>query len=194
MMETLWLSRALDGLGHDVRYGARQLRRSPGFTAVALLTLVLGIGANTAIFSLIDAALFKRLPVPRPEQLVSAIVRTPSGGWMTNVPSELFDELRRAPRAFSGVLAFWQRRATVRFDADSEQALVQHVSGAYYPTLGVRAFMGRLIEPADDTPDGGAVAVLAYDFWTRRFGADPAVLGMWQVMQRPSWSLPAGFA
>jgi hypothetical protein len=155
----------------------RQLRRSPGFTAVALLTLAFGIGANTALFSLLDAALLKRLPVSHPEQLVSVIVTIPAGASMANVPSVLFDELRKAPRAFSGVFAFWQENATIRWGSESERALVQHVSGEYYGTLGVRPFLGRLIAMADDTADGGDVAVLGYDFWVRRFAADPAVLG-----------------
>jgi hypothetical protein len=169
--------RALEGLGQDVRYGLRQLRRSPGFTAVALLTLALGIGANTALFSLLDAALLKRLPVPHSEQLLSVIVTTPAGGWRSNVPSVLFDELRKAPRSFSGVFAFWQQNTTIRWSGESERALVQHVSGDYYGTLDVRPFLGRLIARADDRPDGGDAAVLGYDFWVRRFAADPAVLG-----------------
>jgi predicted permease len=166
----------LDSLGQDVRYGFRLLRRSPGFAAVALLTLTLGIGGTVALFSLLDAAMFKRLPLPNPEQLVSVIVTTPAGGWMSNVPSALFQELRREPRSFSGVLAFHQDRATIRWGADSERALVLSVSGEYYATLGVSAFLGRLIGPADDTIDGG-VAILGYDFWVRRFGSDPAILG-----------------
>jgi predicted permease len=171
-----------DSLGQDVRYGFRQLRRSPGFTAVALLTLTLGIGGTVALFSLLDAAMFKRLPLPNPEQLVSVIVTTPGGGWMSNVPSALFQELRREPRSFSGVLAFYQGRATIRWDADSERALVLHVSGEYYATLGVSPFLGRLLGPADDTTDGGGVAILGYDFWVRRFGSDPAVLGQTVVV------------
>ncbi len=166
-----------DGLTHDVRYGLRQLRRTPAVTAVALLTLALGIGANTALFTLLDAALFKQLPVTRPAQLVSVIVTMPSGGWMSNVPSALFEELRRAPRSFSGVFGFWQGLANVQWGADIERVVVQHVSGDYYTTLGVPPFAGRLIERPDDRADGGEVAVLGHDFWMRRFGGDASIIG-----------------
>lgn len=169
--------RPLEGFIQDTRYGLRQLRRFPGFTLVAVLTLALGIGANTALFSLLDAALLKRLPVPHPEQLVSVIVTTRGGAWMTNVPTQLFDELRTAPRSFSGVFAFWQHTANIQLDSETDRAEIQLVSGEYYRTLGVSAFLGRLIEPADDAGYGAAVAVLGYDFWVRRLGADPAVVG-----------------
>lgn len=167
--------RAVDGLGQDVGYGLRQLRRSPGFTGVALLTLALAIGANAALFSLLDAAMFKRLPVPQPERLVSVIVTMPSGGWMSNVPSPLFQELRREPRCFSSVTAFYQDRATIRWGAESDRALVLYASGDYYATLGVRPLIGRLIGPEDDAD--GSAAVLGHDFWVRWLAADPAVLG-----------------
>ena len=167
----------MDGILQDIRYGLRRLARAPGFAGTAALTLALGIGANAALFSLLDAALFKRLPVPDPEQLVSVVVTTRTGGWMANVPSVLFEELRREPRSFSGLFAFWQESATIRVDGEAERALVQQVSGDYHATLGVGARLGRLIERADDTTGGADVAVLGYDFWTRRFAADPAVLG-----------------
>jgi putative ABC transport system permease protein len=168
--------RQLEALVQDARYGLRQLRRSPGFTVVAILTLALGIGVNTALFSLLDAALLKRLPVSHPEQLMSVIVTTRAGGWMTNVPTELFDELLKQERPFSRVFAFWQQTAILRVDGENERTMSQLVSGDYYATLGVSPFVGRLIEPTDDTGDGAAVAVLGYDFWVRRFHADPNVI------------------
>ena len=169
-------SRLIGDVVQDVRYGLRKLRHSPGFTLVAVLTLALGIGANTALFSLLDAALLKRLPVSHPEQLVSVIVTTRTA-WMTNVPSPLFDALRTAPRAFSGVFAFWQERANVRFDREVERAAVQLVSGDYYSTLRVPAFLGRLVGPEDQAAGSGSVAVLGYEFWVRRFASDRAALG-----------------
>jgi hypothetical protein len=98
----------------DIRYGLRQFARTPGLTAVAILTLAIGIGATTAIFSLLDAATLQRLPVQHPEQLRTVIVTTPAGPWMGNVPSVFFDQLREAPSSFSGVFAFW--RTTMNVD------------------------------------------------------------------------------
>ena len=169
--------RPLSGLPEDVRQGLRRLWRSPGFTAAAVLTLTIGIGATTAFFSLLDAALLRRLPFAHPEQLVSVIVTTRAGGWQSNVPGALFDELRRAPKSFSGVFAFWAGTSDFRVGDEVERAMIQHVSGDYYSTLGVRAAVGRLIDRSDDTPSGGSVAVLGYEFWRRSFAADPAIVG-----------------
>jgi len=132
----------------DLRYAVRGLVKAPGFTAVAMLTLGLGIGANTAIFSLLDEALFQRLPVEHPEELRTTIVVSRKGETMSNVPSELFQELRRAPRAFSGVIAYWQTEMNLDTGGDADRVLVQYVSGRYYSTLGVPIFLGRPIVDA----------------------------------------------
>jgi predicted permease len=154
----------------------RALRATPGFTAVAILTLGLGVGANTAVFSLLDALLFQRLPVVHPEQLRSAVVVSTAGEVMSNVPSEFFDELRREPRAFAGVMACWRTEMNLDSGGDPERVLVQYVSGSYYSTLGVPMYLGHPITPADETSDE-RVAVVSYRFWQRRLGADPSVLG-----------------
>ena len=160
----------------DIRYGLRQFARTPGLTAVAILTLAIGIGATTAIFSLLDAATLQRLPVQHPEQLRTVIVTTPAGAWMGNVPSVFFDQLREAPSSFSGVFAFWRTTMNVDTGGDIERIEVQLVSGGYYSTLGVSVFGGRLIDDEDDR-NRRRVAVLSHAFWVRRFGGDPSVLG-----------------
>ncbi len=171
----------------DIRYGWRMLLKNPGFTFIAALTLVLGIGSNTAIFSVIDAVLLKMLPVERPEQLYfiqTVGTRLPDGG----APRySCFERFRDQSQSFTGIAAFGGG-ADHRFKIDGqlEEVRGQVVSGNYFSLLGVKAVLGRTFSPADDFvpckggPDG-LVAVISYNCWTRRFGRDPAVIG--KVMQ-----------
>ena len=156
--------------------------RRPGFTLAAALTLALGIGANTAIFSLVDTVLVRSLPVSRPEELVlleQVMVR----GDTQNISRPLFERLREDESVFSGVFAAQDGLATVelggRASADrSQTARVQAVSGEYFQVLGTSALVGRAFTPDDDrTPGAHPVAVLSHNFWTRRMGGDPAVVG-----------------
>jgi putative ABC transport system permease protein len=159
----------------DLRHGLRQFARAPMLTTVAVLTLAIGIGATTAIFSLLDAALLEPLPVPHADELRNVIVVSPDGASMSNVPSAFFDQLRDAS-SFSGVCAFWRSLMTVGAGGESERIPVQLVSGGYYATLGVRAFAGRLIDDADER-DRRPVAVVSYAYWRRRFGSNPSAIG-----------------
>ncbi len=171
-------TRILHDIFQDSRYALRGMKRSPIVTVIAVLSLALGIGANTAIFSLLDAAMIKTLPVRHPEQLVTLRVETPDGGWMSNVPSELFDEVRKSPRAFSGVFAFWRQTVPVQLEGDTFLAPVQTVSGDFFATLGVQPELGRLINRADDdAAETAPVAVISHAFWVRRFGADRSAIG-----------------
>src|SRR5438046_133085 len=128
---------------HDLRYALRGLAATPGFTAVALLTLGLGIGANTAVFSLLDDALYQRLPVRDPGALRTLVVTSQRNEEMSNVPSELFQALRESPRAFSDVFAWMRTEMNVDAGGDAERVLVQYVSGRYYASLGVAMAVGR---------------------------------------------------
>ena len=160
----------------DLRYAVRGLANSPAFTTIAILMLALGIGANTAVFSLLDEALYQRLPVRDPRALRTVVVTAFGGAEMSNVPSELFEALRESPRAFSDVFA--SMRTEMNFDAgeDSERVLVQYVSGRYHSSLGVRMWLGRPIVTTDeDNPE--PVAVLSHRFWLRRFGGQPSAIG-----------------
>src|SRR5262245_29817104 len=170
--------RLIDELRGDVSYAFRLLRRSPAFTLVALLSLGLGIGANTAIFSLIDTVLIKRLPVEDPQRLVSG---GKSGG-SSGPPYPCFERLRDHNRFLSGIAAFDERMFKVSIDGVAERVRGQYASGSYFDLLGVRAIHGRLLMPSDDSEMGrggpdGAVAVISEGYWTRRFGRNPAVLG-----------------
>lgn len=168
-LETLW---------QDVRFGLRMLRKQPGFTLIAVLTLALGIGANTAIFSLIDAVLLKMLPVKQPQEL--ALLRhTISGKTVTPFPYRTYKQLLEQNEAFDGLLAWHPLRLTVSVDNSAEPAVAgQLVSGNYYSVLGVNAALGRTIAPEDDrAPGESPVCVISYNYWQRRFGGDPTVVG-----------------
>jgi predicted permease len=173
VLETLW---------QDIRYGARMLRKNPGFTAVAVLTLALGIGANTAIFSLMDAVLLKWLPVERPDQLYfiqNVGPRSHDGG---APPYPCFELLRDHNQSFTGLAAFTWFGQGMRIADQVEMVSGYRVSGNYFSLLGVNAALGRTFSPADDAVPGqggpdGLTAVISYNYWTHRFGLDPAVLG-----------------
>src|SRR5215831_5111954 len=175
--------RLIEDLIQDLRYGLRTLRKSPGFTAVAALSLALGIGANTAIFSLVDAVLLKMLPVKSPEQLV-AIASFDQRGERSKIFSyPIFEQIRDRSQVFTGVLAAEDDTNSVEMvgpepGGRTEQAEVQLVSGEYFQVLGVNAVAGRLLTAADNQKPGAhPVATLSYSFWRRRFGGDVSVVG-----------------
>jgi predicted permease len=169
----------LETAARDLRYGLRGLRRTPGFTAAAVLSLALGIGANTAIFSLFHALMLRLLPVERPQELVS--IRQ-SGGWIEGPMSyPLFQEIARRGDLFTGVIArtpVAKTHFTPRPGGRGEFAQREFVSGNYFTMLGIKPALGRLFTEDDDRiPGGHPVAVLGYDFWRNRYNADPGILG-----------------
>jgi predicted permease len=169
----------VEHIGQDVRYAIRMFGRSPGFIVVVVMTLALGIGANTAVFSLINAVLLKMLPVKDPEQLVKFSKVRPDASqndWFSYPEVELF---QHETHAFSGVFAFANLGAVnVEVNGHGEIANGQVVSGNYFSTLGVSAILGRTVDPADDRVSGGsAVAVIGYKYWRERLAGDPAVVG-----------------
>jgi predicted permease len=171
-----------DEMFQDLRYGARMLLKSKGLTTVAVLSLALGVGANTAIFSLIDAVLLKTLPVERPEQLYfiqSVGTQRPDGG---APPYPCFERFRNQSQSLAGMAAFSSMDPRLKIDGQIEEVHGQGVSGNYFSLLGVKAVLGRTFSPADDSVPGkggpdGLVAVISYNYWTRRFGRDPEVIG-----------------
>jgi predicted permease len=169
----------LETLVQDVRYALRMLRKSPGFTAVVVLTLALGIGANTAIFSLMNAVLLQSLPVRNPEQLI--VLRYTDAqprGAEEDFSYPMYQALRDKSTAFDGVLTRSGVSFNVTYAGQSEWAYGELVSGNYYEVLGVRPWLGRLLSPEDDrTPGAHPVAVLSYGYWQTRFGSDPSIVG-----------------
>jgi hypothetical protein len=174
--------RLFDELRGDAGYAVRLLRRSPAFAVVALLSLGLGIGANTAIFSLIDTVLVKTLPVRDPQGLFFVDNTGGRSGGGNGPPYPCFERLRDHNRFLSGIAAFDERLLKVTIDGAPEQVRGQYVSGSYFDLLGVRPIHGRLLTPADDAEPGrggpdGPVAVISDAYWTRRFARDRSVLG-----------------
>jgi hypothetical protein len=171
----------LEHLLQDLRYAARMLRHNPGFTTVAVLSLALGIGANTAIFSLIDTVLLRMLPVQNPEQLVFVDnVGARGGGGAPPYPC--FEQFRDRDHYFSGLSAFSPYNMRISIDGRPEEVMAQQASGNYFAVLGLEAWAGRTFGPADDSVIGkggpdGPVAVISYRYWKRRFAMSPAVLG-----------------
>ena len=162
----------------DVRYGGRMLRKSPALTAVAILSLALGIGANTAIFTIIDAIALKMLPVKNPSELVQ--LGRYFGAQRGNFSYPWYRQIRDQSHSFADVFAI-SGGDPCRFRAGTETERVdcQYVTGNFYGALGVTAVIGRVIQPEDDQLGGQPtpVAVLSYGFWKRRFGMDPSVIG-----------------
>jgi predicted permease len=168
----------------DLRYGLRTLARNPGFTAVAVLTLALGIGANTSIFSLLDQVLLRSLPVAEANRLVILHEEEWKNGWSTSDNTEMvysyphYKEVRDQVPLFDGVIARAGVPLSVTAAGTSERAQGEIVSGNYFPVLGVRPAVGRLLDAADDgLPGASPVAVLSYGYWSRRFGADLQLVG-----------------
>ena len=164
---------------HDLRYTMRVLARDRGFTAVAVLSLTLGIGANTAVFTLINALLLRNLPVERPERLVELSSVRRDGRIPFSFP--MFREVERGQRVFSGLIG-WSPGGMYNVEVNGvhSQEHVRAVTGNYYSELGVSPLLGRLITLEDVNPHNGAtsqVAVLGYEFWQSRFGGAPDVVG-----------------
>lgn len=195
----VWRVVWLEELWQDMRYGLRMLRNSPGFTAVAVLTLALGIGANTAIFSLIDAVMLRSLPVENPSQLVllkwSARNAPRIHGYMSSgdCPSDLsrgaanpsgcsfsepmFREIRNANQ-FSGVAAF-ANSGPVALTGNGPATMIngQLVSGDFFRTMGLKAAAGRVLEASDDLPTAAPVVVLNYGYWRSSYGGALDAIG-----------------
>ena len=167
----------LESTLQDLRYAVRQLRKNAGFTAVVIASLTLGIGANTAIFTLIDALLLRVLPVVEPQQLQLVTVRQPNG--TRSFEHAEFRALRTANPVFADIAAYGTTRLNVSIEGLAEPtAEGQLVSGTYFSLLGVGAIVGRTIGPEDDAaPNAHPVAVIGYQYWRRRFGLDPAAVG-----------------
>jgi macrolide transport system ATP-binding/permease protein len=167
-MHTLW---------QDLRYGARMLAKNPGFTLVAVLALTLGIGANSAIFSFVDEALVRPLPVPHPEQLTLLSQANPRG-FTTGFAYPNYVDYRDRGDVFSGLAGYSQMAFSYNDNGQSERVEGMVVTGNFFSALGVEPARGRAFSPEEDqTPGTHPVVVISYGCWQRRFGADPKLLG-----------------
>ncbi len=160
----------------DLRYGARMLLKSPCFTSIAIITLALGIGANTAIFSLVNSILLRQLPFRQPDQLVWVYSRRPAPGkYPFTLPD--FTDYRDQNQSLSGIAAYASWSANLTDQGEPEQLQGLRISANAFELLGVEAIAGRALAPGDDAPGQQNVAVLSYGLWRRRFGADPQLVG-----------------
>ena len=170
---------------YDLRFAFRTLAKNPVFTAVALLSLGIGIGANTAIFTIMDRLILRPLPVHDPEQLVLFQSSGPLSGFIqTSYGNEVsfswpkYVQLRDGTRdLFDGLIARYPSEASVVWQSQTDPGRIELVSGNYFQALGIRATLGRLIGAEDTRAQGGnTVAVLSHGYWMRRFGGSPTVL------------------
>lgn len=191
----MWGWSSLERIVQDLRYAARMLRKTPGFTAVAVLSLALGIGANTSVFSMLDAVLLKSLPVRNPEQLriFTWIRHGDPVGLKSHSGYSIYDDrgrpvdgsfsypayeiFRHSLPQFSDVFAFAQNQFTVAAGGTTDLAFGHYISGNYFTGLGAQPLIGRSILPEDDTLSSPRVVVLTHLYWSRRFGSDPGIVG-----------------
>ncbi|MDF1504922.1 ABC transporter permease, partial [Roseisolibacter sp. H3M3-2] len=186
LLDAAWLRRHHSHSGgpvlaHDLRYAARALRRRPGFVAVVVLTLALGIGATTALFSVVNGVLLRPLAFPEAERLVEVRGVSTDGnpervGASASYPD--YVDYRDQSTRFAHLAAFrtWTTTLTAA-DAEPARLPLMLATASYFPTLGVRPLVGRALVPADERPGAPAVAVLGHALWRQRFGGDPAVVG-----------------
>jgi putative ABC transport system permease protein len=197
---SLWSLRWIDDALQDVRYAARSLRRTPVFTAVAVLTLALGVGANSAMFSVVRGALLRPLPFRDPGRLLllSYQERSAAPWGFHGLLDRHFEEVRQGARAFEGIATFSLRQATLTRAGDPARLGVAAVSPEYFTLLGVSPALGRLFDSSEVQGAGATVTVLSDALWRLRFGADSAVLGRTVTLDGTSFAIvgvmPASFS
>ena len=168
-METLW---------QDLRYGYRMLRKNPGFTAIAVVSLALGIGANTAIFSVVNAVLLKGLPFNEPDRLVMVWEDVSFAGFPRNTPAPAnYVDWRSRNEVFDDMAAVAERSFSLTGDGEPERIVVHGATGTFFRLLGVGPVLGRTILPDDDKPEANKVVVLSYKLWQQRYGGDASIIG-----------------
>jgi predicted permease len=169
---------SLESLGQDVRYAVRMMRRSAGFTAVAVLSLALGIGANTAIFSLINTLMLRTLPVRDPGQLVQLVNRFPGEPDHYGFAGRFYEHFRDRNHVFSDLIGASPLRVQVTGEGlPPETVEGEYVVGKFFAALGVRPAIGRLFGPQDDRVEGAGTAVVSWSYWKHRFNLDRAIVG-----------------
>src|SRR5467141_4733675 len=167
-VETLW---------QDLRFAARMLRKNPGFTAVAVLTLAFGIGANTAIFGVVNAVLLRPLPFKRPSRLMMLFEGIPKLGFpKMGFSAPDFAVFERAQKSFESVGVYQNKYFNISGDREPERLMAARISSSVFPMLGAEPMLGRTFTGGEDAP-GQNVVILSYGLWQRRFGADSGIIG-----------------
>ena len=168
----------MDTLLQDIRYAIRMCVRQPGFTAIAVVALALGVGANTAIFTIVNAVLLERLPYRDSDRIMSLWEEgTHRPGRNNTLGPANFIRWRERSSSFDAMAAMVDTRANLTGRGDPEEVVVQNVEAQFFPMLGVSPLFGRTFSDAENRDPQSLVVVLGYDFWHRRFGGDAAILG-----------------
>jgi len=190
----------LDVLLQDLRYGWRSLTRQPGFTAIVVVTLAVGIGANTAVYSVVDATLLRPLPFREPDRLMAVFLMEPSNGTPSRIAWSYpkYETFRHNQQVFEDSALYRTWLINLTGDGEPERLQMEEVSASYFPLLGVEAQLGRTFLPAEDAiPEQSFVTILSDSLWRRRFGADPSVIGRTIDIDLKPYTvvgvLPAGF-
>jgi putative ABC transport system permease protein len=185
----------MDQLARDLRFGLRMIRMSPGFTVIAVLTLALGIGANTAIFSFVDAVLLRPVPYPHPERIVM-VWEKPPGGDRNGISTLNFLDWKHQNTVFTAMAARTGGSMTLTGGDKPVQVQGARVSAPFFDIFGVKAMLGRTFAPDEDEMGKNQVVVLSHRFWESRFGADPHIVGRTLSLNNKPYSvigvLPAG--
>ena len=190
---------SLDTLFQDIRYGLRSLRKKPGFTLTAVVALGLGIGANTAIFSVINAVLLRSLDYPNPDRIVMLWEKNAARNSLRNFVSPAnFQNWQKQSTSFEQIAAAWDSRATISGEgAEPEDVQAQRVTWTFFPALGVQPLIGRGFAADEDRPGGDLVIVLSHQLWRSRFGGNPAIVGQQATVSGRLYTvigvMPAGF-
>lgn len=189
-------TRYLDDLWKDLRYGLKMLRRNLGFTVVAVVTLALGVGATTAIFTVVNAVLLRPLPYAEPERLVYVKEHSERIGLQPFAHGFEFIAWSKQSRTLSQIAAYFEIQANLT-GAAAERITCGTVTASFFPLLNVQPAIGRVFLPDEDRPGGPPVVILSHALWMRRFGGDRSVLGKELVLDAKSYTvvgvLPAGF-
>jgi len=172
----------------DLRYALRMLRKNTGFAAVAVLTLALGIGANTAIFSVVNAVLLRPLPYPEPSRLVFL------SEWSEQIPDMSismanFNDWRAQNKVFESMVPFQNDNVVLTGRGEPERVRLRRITAGFFPTLGVKPIVGREMTPEDDKAGAAPVAMLAEGFWERRFGKDPGIIGQKVILDAETFTV-----
>ncbi|WP_236657316.1 ABC transporter permease [Acidisarcina polymorpha] len=179
----VWQWQSLESLLTDLKHIGRRLRRSPGFAITVVLTLAIGIGANTAVFSVLNSVLLRALPYPEPQQLVSLHLDAPGAPGLAEFRNELrlsasmYFTFARHNRAFQSVGIWGPGTASITGPAQPEQVKTAQISGGVLETLDVPALRGQWLGAVDQDPHALGRVILSYGYWQRRFGGDPGVVG-----------------
>jgi predicted permease len=189
----------MEFLPRDIRYASRVLAGNPGFTAVAVLALALGIGANTAIFSVLNAVLLRPLPFPEPDRLVQIWGSSPSKNIpFHNVTYSDVSDWRKQSQSYEQMTGYAPGTINLSLGDEPERLNLARVNASFFPMLGARFVQGRAFLPEEDKPGAPRVAIMSHELWKRRFGADPRIVGDSMILDGNGYSvtgiLPQGFA